>query len=712
MQPIVPKGYDANQFPPALDASQLAVREATATLAKAKESIESTKAIINKQLSLYSNFFTAHFGLNPLKGIKEKFFPPGHTVKQGGGAGNSLGIAQEIMAYQNPSPAETNLKLEAIIAIVNGVLVIPERQAAIQKSSTDRLRFVEEAIFKLDFRPTRDAIIAGKNLEGFNQPANRGGMGKRLANQVNKSRFIFHLGNNKFSNGYRLSSGDGKVRQKIGYVEKDHADGFSVIVKPTINYYQDAYHGTPKQFWQHTSRHRLGVDIDEQYGKGFYVVKVYTVDPVTGAPSGRFYAVARAPITQYQGNSGFLLAKVKKVLFPEMYLLSAGVALKTSDREKYYEKQLENAKNMWTGIPDKTKTPVSYVIEQTYSYPNVFNTQNKPPTSPGIETTTTPINGLRIYLQPTGIEDAMRRILDLTHPSGNAIQRWTGNDLMQATLVSSPPNKYQYMKYSVDTNNWNRLVERYNKTIKVVYALLDNPNLHAGGLNNPIFIKTLNNGSGTLDRQKMWGGDSWLIKEPTSNYTQYLQDAVKIFNYAGWPQAVPQEIFSAAIDEQQDLNILINMFNNYMRENTPIAPGQLYVPESFNGSLNSILSVAGQGAQGTGQGGLPNYNFGFDNRVNSATLYSKAPMLVHYTNTAAFKKQRYHKGARSVVTGRTAQATAAFSMPIITPARPEVTSRVSNSISAELGQAQITKTIGYGAVGIATLVGLYQIVKR
>ena len=706
MQPIVPKGYDSNQFPPALDASQLAVREATATLAKAKESIESTKKLVNEQLNRYSNFFVPHFGLNPLKGIMEQFFPPGHSVKQGGGAGNSLGIAQEIMAYQNPSPAENNLKLEVIVAIVNGILVIPEREAAIQKSNTERLRFVEEAIFKLDFRPTRDAIVAGRTLEGFDWPANRGGMGKKLSNQVNRGKFIFNQGNNKFSNGYKIASGEKNI-----YMEKDHADGFSVLVKPTIDYYQDVYHGTPKQFWQYTSKHRLGVEVDEAYGKGYYVVKVYKVDPVTGAPAGQFYAVARAPITQYQGNPGFLLAKVKKVLFPEMYLLSAGVALKTSEREKHYEKQLENAKNMWVGIPDKPKTPVSYVIEQRYSYPNVFNTPNQPPTSPGLNTTTTPINGLRIYLQPTGIEDAMRRILDVNHPSGNAIERWAVNDLLQGALVSSPPNKYQYMKYSVDQNNWNQLIERYYNTIKTVYALLDNPHLHAGGINNTTFIQTLNNGAHTLPKKKMWGDDSWLINEPTPLYTQYLQDAVKIFNYAGWPQAAPQEIFSAAIDEEQDLNVIINMFNKYMSENTPISPGQMYVPESFNGSLNSVISVAAQGAQQTGQAGLPNYNFGFDSRVNAGSLYKKTPMLVHYTNRDAIKKQRYHKGAKTVVTGRTEQATSAFSMPIITPIEANIP-RVRGSMDTTIGQAQLTKTIGYGSIGIAALVGLYQLVRR
>ena len=121
--------------------------------------------------------------------------------------------------------------------------------------------------------------------------------------------------------------------------------------------------------------------MDKNFGDDHYVVKVFRVDPVTGAPSGFSYAVARAPITQYQGNSGIPSTKVKKVLFPEMYLISAGVALKTSEREKHYEKQLENAKNM-DGYPDKAKTPISYVIEQKYNYP--FKQGAQPPANPSV----------------------------------------------------------------------------------------------------------------------------------------------------------------------------------------------------------------------------------------------------------------------------------------------------------------------------------------
>ena len=663
MQPIVPKGYDINQFPKALDANQLAVREVSATLAKSNESIELTKREINAKISQYSTFFVAHFGLNPLEEIQKKFFPPGHSVKQGGGAGNTLSIAQEIMAYANPSAESVGLTLPAVIVILNGFLRIPHEQAENQEREAERMRFVEEAIFKLDYRPTRDSIEAGKQLPNFDGPQGRGGLGRQISYHTHTGRFKASATEYKY--GYRNPTGS--VLRYI-WLEKDHRDGFKVIVKPVIDYYQAAYRGTPKDFWIHSSKHRLGVEVDKNFGSDHYVVKAFKVDPVTGAPSGFSYAVARAPISQYQGNPGFLLAKVKKVLFPEIYLLSAGVALKTSEREKHYEKQLENAKNMWTGIPDKAKTPISYVIEQKYNYP-YGGPNSQPPANPSLNSTTTPINGVRFILQPTGIEDAMRRILDINHPAGNAIEKWVVNDLMQATVVPTPPNRYKYMKYSMDQAQWKRLESRYAKTVEVVYLLMDNPNLMTGGPTSPRLVETVNAPSGITARQKMWGDDSWLINVPTPIYSQYLQDVIKIFSYAGWPMSVPQQIFSAPIDEEQDLNIIINMFNNYMKEVSTIAPGQMYIPESFNGRLTSMISVAGAGAQSSSQAGLPNYNFAFVNGVNIP--YSKSKMVTHRGNLETIKKQRYHKGARTVVTGKAVVGTTAFSMPIITPSPPK-----------------------------------------
>ena len=700
MQPIVPKGYDINQFPKALDASQLAVREVTATLAKSNESIEETKKLITAQISQYSTFFVSHFGLDPLKDMQDKFFPPGHSVRQGGGTGNTLSIAQELMAYPDPSAESVGLTLPVVINILNGFLRIPHEQAENAERQKDRMRFVEEAIFKLDHRPTRDSIEAGKQLKHFDKMG-PGGLNRRISQHTHTGTFLY--GNGKV---FGYTNPQGPVMNYI-WLERQHTDGFKVILKPIIDYYQAAYRGTPRDFWIHTSKHRLGIEVDKNYGADHFVVKVYQVDPVTGAPTGRHQAVARAPISSYDGNPGFLLAKVKKVLFPEMYLISAGVALKSSEREKHYEKQLENAKNMWTGIPDKAKTPISYVIKQKYNYP--WGGQGStPPEAPNIKKTTTPINGVQMMLQPTGIEDAMRRILDIGHPAGNAIERWVVNDLIQATVVPTPPNRYKYMKYSMDQNQWKQLETRYTKTVEVVYLLMDNPALHLEGINGITITNAVNSPSYRIGKQKLWGDDSWLIATPTPIYTQYLTDALKIFNYAGWPQSAPQEIFSAPIDEEQDLNIIINMFNNYMKEISTVSPGQMYTPESFNGRLTSMISVAGAGMQSSSQAGLPNYNFAMVKGVNIP--YAKPKMLTHRGNTETIKKQRYHKGSRTVVTGKSTTPTTAFSMPVITPSPQIVTS--SSSANTPLGQTQVTMGIGVGVIGLAAAVSAYQFLRR
>ena len=170
-------------------------------------------------------------------------------------------------------------------------------------------------------------------------------------------------------------------------------------------------------------------------------------------------------------------------------------------------------------------------------------------------------------------------------------------------------------------------------------------------------------------------------------YTQYLRDAIKIFQYAGWPQAAPQEIFSAPIDEEQDLNIIIiNMFNNYMKEVSTVTPGQMYIPESFNGRLTSMISVASAaGAQSASQGGLTNYNFALVNGVSIP--YGKAKMVVHRGGQETIKKQRYHKGARTVVTAKAVGGTTAFSMPVITPS-PQVIRSSTGVPTTQIGQAR------------------------
>jgi len=592
------------------------------------------------------------------------------------------------------------------VAILNGILRIPVQQADDAGLRQKRLEYVEEAVFKLQTRPTRDSMVAAKQLPGPWKP--------KLSNYTRTSYFKLGINSSDGKYGYVPGAKMGNVAPV--WMERPHSAGFNIILEEVINHYEEVYQinsttTTPRHFWEANSKKRLGVEIDSIFGKDNYTVKVFDVDPATGAPRNTGRAVARAPITNYQGNPGFLLAKVKQNLFPEVYLLSDGVAMHEGGRENHYKDQLINAKNMWEGIPDKAKTPIACVIEQTFSYVYVQGTAR--PKSPS-KNTTIPINAMRIYLQPTGIEEAMKRILDVSHPAGNAIEKWATTDLFQgANLVSLETHKYKYFKYSVNENQWTTNLNRYTRVLQLVYTLLDNPHICSDGL--AALNRAASNPS-TQTKQDLFGAYHWMNYLPSQMYSQIINDAVKIFSYAGWPQAAPQQIFAAPIDEEQDLNMLLNMFKNYMNEHATAPPGQMYVPESFNGRLDSVVSVSGSNAQSAGQSGLPNYNFGFTKMVPSSRgphAYKKSPMTMVRVSGAqqptVKKKQRYHKGAKTVVTRRVAVGTSAFPMPL--PIKPP-SQGVNMGSKASVSQLETATYVAGGGLAIALGIAAMHMVRK
>lgn len=694
MQPIIPKGYNINQFPPALSPTQIAIADEIKAGGSKSDTIGRYQTLVLEILNKHKAFFVPHFGTNMLAGIMETYFPPGHAVKEGGGAGNSLGIAQEIMAYKEPSPEEGGVTLGVVIALLNAILQIPKVTSGTSSSQTAIHDNIRDAVFTLDVRPTRDAIVALKNVPSGGKASN----GEVL--------FIGNTKPSKYINGALFNAINSYYTQisQGSPLVKAHSDGFMVLPTGVLEYYENAYKGTPKDFWSFNSKHRLGVEVGTTDSeKGNYVVKVFSVDPVTGAPrsKGRF-AVGLAPISNYQGNSGFLLSKVKKSLFPEMYLLSEGVVAGTNQREEYYKDQLLDAKNMFEGIPDKSKTPIATIIEQSYSYAYT----QAPPTAPG-PTTTKPVNGLRIYLQPTGIEEAMKRILDISHTKGNAIEKWFVNDLTRARQGAETGTKYKYT-VSADTNQWAQLNKRYTNTVKVVYALMDNPHLLSGGLNGKTLAATMNTPSLTGYRVQLWGAEYWLVNEPTPLYSQYVMDALKIFRYAGWPEAAPQEIFSAPVDDHQDVSMIIGMFNKYMNENTVIAPGQIFTPESFNGTLSSKQYVAPSTAQGTGQGGIAENMFTFDKRYS--IVYSKNPIISRVGTMKTTRLQTHSSGARTVVSKTSTKSGTLLSMPKINEAY--LPGLQIKSQSAPMSDVQGASYIGVGSLGITAVVLGYMYLKR
>lgn len=700
MQPIIPKGYNINQFPPPLDSTQQAVADEIKAGSSKTSSVETNKAVVLAILSKYKSFFIPHFGTNMLSGIMTLYFPSGHQVKQGGGAGNSLGIAQEIMQYENPSPTESGLTLAQVIALLNSILQMSKPTTGLSTAEIAAHSNTKDAVFTLKVRPTRDAIVALKSVPSGSVVKSTGKV--VLIGNTKPSDYIKTNLFNKTK--YRYTEATGNLL-KAFMLQMSHPDGFDVLPEFVLQYYQEAYKGTAPQFWQYTSKHRLGVEVDEKFGRGYYTVKVFSVDPVTGAPRrANSLGVARAPISQYEGNSGFLLSKVKQSLFPEMYLLSEGVVAGTKQREEHYKDQLINAKNMFQGIPDKLKTPIASVVQQSYSYP-YFQGQD-PPKNPGPQTTTTPVNGVRVYLQPTGIEDAMRRILDISHPKGNAIEKWFVNDLTRARVSAEAGTKYKYTQ-SYNSTQWNNIISRYTNVVKAVYSLMDNPHLLREGINGQTLASTTNSPSGTNNRKVMWGDNHWLVTTPTPIYTQYLLDVKKVFEYADWPKGTPQEIFSAPVDDHQDVSMVLGVFKNYMKENLTIAPAQIYTPETFNGTISSKIYVTPSNAQGTGQGGIPEYMFVFDKRPSIAHIKSK--VLTFTGSKQTTKLQTYSKNSRTVVSKRPTSSNELISMPQIKPLYSQGSMR--GATSPPLSDINIGVGVSVGAVALTVAILGYKHLK-
>jgi len=796
VQSIVPKGYYMNSWPKAMNGNQIAVSQVTATLAASETSIDNTHKQVAKQINKYAKFFVPHFGLDPLdskqpKSLVSIYFPPNHTVKQGGGTGNTLSIAQELMEFKNPSAADVGMDIWPVVAILNGILRIPYQEEKTSALVDKQMDFVEKAVFELEFRPTRDSMVAALGLK-----TQYGTMMFPIRELKKRSAWPISA-YTKSPQFHASAPGAATIQYKFGYarmghssiaLQRRHGSGgppqqyppytFDLAVNEIIDHYEEVYQvsnpaATPAMFWQANSRKRIGVEMDFSYGRQNYTVKIFNVDPATGAPRDRGRAVATAPIDKYKGNPGLLLAKVRQALFPEVYLLTDGISMEGDARQEHYKEALLYAKNLWEGMPDKAKTPMTCVIHQYYTdnkpidYPSVVP-------KPGIEGTM-PLQSMTMYLQPTGIEDAMRRVLDINHPQ-NAIKRWFGYDtkspLSGYRLSSNTQTRYVNYIHEISMGDFNNIHHHYNKVIQTLYALLDSPHLYAEGINGKTITNSVQFPGELLHRQALFGKEHPLAS-PTgqrgpksfidyaprvsnAEYSLVLGQALRIMELADWPQGAPQKMFEAPVDDEADLNMLMSMFKNYLNKETVIAPGQMYVPEGFNGMLVSEVVVPQvyektlTEEQQTVQDGLTNWNnqnpgfttpgqgaldevlaksdaalaaeegtaaapsdvvWEFHKTVPAITgrlAYKPSGMLVYYDSWAKINKMsRYHQGAKTLITKRTVTRTSPFSMPrVISPSATQLETYRDSSATQMFGQISASKGI-IGAT--ATVIAAYSV---
>lgn len=553
MTSIAPPGTDTSKWPKAMGAQQLAVRESAAKVKIANDNIEKNKQLINGITERYKAFFVAHFGIPPIDGIYKMYYQ-GKTVKQGGGPGNALAIAQEIMEYTNPSAAEYGLTKETVIGLTTAMCRFYDLYNIKQQADAEAQGFLEAAIFQLEYRPSAEAVQAfGKDLVSS------------LKAKIGKPG----------SNYYGFTS----------TVIKQHSvhSHIRLNAENILKYYGKAYSRTPSYFWEFTAKHRIYAEAHGALGD-LVTIKVAEVDAATGALGrGNKYSVGTFNPTPGL-TQDLVLAQFKEYMFPEMFLLSAGVVVDAQQRESLYADQLKSASNLWTGIPDKANTPYAVVLDQQFQYPKASGVV----TQPG-PTTSKPISMLSIYMQPTGIEEAMKKILDVNYP-GNAIEQWFTKSYIAGVTASGKSLPYTT---AVSPEEWSNRTKAVPAIMKSLYAVLNHPGLYRRGI---AFIDEMINAAGQPDvgdvAMSFVMGDA----KPQDKSSKTALEHVKlIMSYANWPTAQPQLLFQAPFDDQRDILTLTGLFNRYMNENHAVAPPSMYLPEAFNGRISARAAITIEG---------------------------------------------------------------------------------------------------------------------
>lgn len=664
MTSIAPPGTDTSKWPKALGPQQLAVRESAAKVKIANDNIEKNKQLINGITERYKAFFVAHFGIPPIDGIYKMYYQ-GKIVKQGGGPGNALAIAQEIMEYTNPSAAEYGLTKETVIGLTTAMCRFYDLYNIKQQADAEAQGFLEAAIFQLEYRPSAEAVQAfGKDLPSA------------LKNGSNKAK------SDKPYYGFANGS-----------TTKQHPthNHIKMFARNILKYYGQAYSRTPSYFWEFTSKHRIYAEADHKFG-GIVKIKVAQVDAATGA-LGRGISYTMAQYTPTPGmTQDLVLAQFKEYMFPEMFLLSAGVVVDAEQRESLYADQLKSASNLWTGIPDKANTPYAVVLDQSFTY-----SPGTPPVivkQPG-QNTSKPISMLTIYMQPTGIEEAMKKILDVNY-AGNAIEQWFTKSYIPSVMKMGLGRDYPYM-VSMEQDKWNTYMKSVPAIMSSLYAVLNHPGLYQYGIS---FVDTLISKSNRSEYMQYVMGDG------SSSSKTALEHVKLIMSYANWPTAAPQKLFEAPFDDQRDILTLTGLFNRYMNENHAVAPPTMYLPEAFNGRINSRTLITGANAQSSEQAGTPNQGFSF----SKGTAYPMSRSRTHplYLSGTTYIRVLYSRNAKTVLSKTSLADLTMSNLPMQIDARV-IRQSDSRSTPADMDQGAsvaVAAVVTAGAVAATGPIGL------
>jgi len=555
LRPLIPKGFFYDRFPTESNsAAEIHAREVESSKKVLQDEIialETQAALVIKK---HNNFFVPHFGLKAQQGIAKLYLQDESLNWKGvtGGA-QANSIANEIMTYKSPAPSETKLTQVECVGLIMNMIKRYELSRQIATAQASLTTEDVKEFYKLEKRPTyqqmRSVLTTMTTDIGTHIP----GMPPRKPATISNV-----LGWVAWQNKYRPADWvfQQKAVQGMSFYPytRRHSSGFTIVVPNVISFYERAFRsGKPQSYWQLFSQYRLGIYEPMEVGHQGRPslgskpgVVLFKVDPFTGAPVSKIMESDVVAIGEAGASPGTLLSKARAALFPEMYTLEAGVNYKIGDAKVRYANELKAALTLWDGVMDKPKTPLVTVATQS------ANTSK-----------------LAIYIQPTGIETAMSRLV-----KGKDFQRWFDEMLGIKTQEAYKLPK-KMLTSQIRDAEWKVYEARMNNAIDTLHSALTHPATPMLGIYT--MVDKVGSSQGQLD-------------------------AKKILGLVGWPTSQPSKLFEVYVNDKRDANVVMNTVFNYLNEESLMAPPEMYFAESIQAKLESAPYIAPKnGGQQGGQ---------------------------------------------------------------------------------------------------------------
>ena len=567
----IPNGYHIDRYPVDTSSSVAAELERSAALmntqtASINQAMNAAKAQINKN----AFFWEAHFGQVPTSGVFYTFFVTNGAYDQSKDSPSEiLRVSNELLLYKNPSysasdgRSESQLvdSLEEVRSVISNIVVANKLQVARDKTNAKLMSSAIEEVYGLVKRPTMGVyshLPKSASVPTLYPPG--GGV---ITNNLEKMGITLHAGPIK-------SEVDGQLGKKA------HRDGYTLYPRGILMFYHKAYSTkTPRDFWNHLSRHRVALEVGGNKNPGLIVVRLMEVDPMTGAPRNEGVPVASVAASTYNGTEGAFLSKVHATMFPELFTLESGTTAKTDTMNTHYASELKTLRQTWHGMPGKERIFRTVIVTSEFTTTGPKSTNLTPN---AMENTSVPVENMTIYLQPAGVKEAMLRILNVNgsrQGETNAVVKWVSTDLMPGMSGQSDKMALKYSAGPLSKKDLKQKTLAIDSVIETLHNILISPVIYEKG------IYALGD-----------KGIRAMIKNQNGLSQEFIAKSVsKVIAYSQWPTGSPIKIWDTPVNDLSDVDDTVATIDKNLKDNQVVSIKELPVPEGFNGRFVTKSSV-------------------------------------------------------------------------------------------------------------------------